>query len=63
MLIVCLIDNPHVMSSLIFSEKMIKSVVSSAAVVAVIIKKSRNWLNDHKVPDNINYTIVKYGET
>ena len=23
----------------------------------------RNELNDHKEPENINYTIVKYGET
>ena len=25
-------------------------------------QKSRNGLNDHKGPENINYTIVKYGE-
>ena len=26
-------------------------------------RKSRNRHNDHKIPENINYTIVKYGET
>ena len=25
--------------------------------------KSRNRLSDHNGPENINYTIVKYGET
>ena len=29
----------------------------------VDFQKSRNGLNDHKGPENINYTIVKYGET
>ena len=43
------------------------SVVSAnKALLVILIKKfqkSRSRLNDHKGPENINYTIVKYGET